>query len=211
MCAGKQIRARKLGSNALSDKYMLLTPVEERFQDLALFCAHTGFSNVRTTRKTMDIDILPIFRSLWEVSRFLSQNRETTNSVTCGLAVQSLDLAWRLFPQEQQTLWFIQSEARFILYIRKGLSNSSLDILTDEDEDLVGSVLQTTFRPHPIALSIDAFLNKQDAAQPCLPIYNTLRIMVPHYLIVHGLSRNSIGNRMNKLRKDGNVCGKHIY
>jgi hypothetical protein len=144
MRAGKQIRARKLGSNALSDKYMLPTPVEERFQDLALFCAHTGFSNVRTTRKTMDIDILPIFRSLWEVSRFLSQNRETTNAVTCGLAVQSLDLAWRLFPQEQQTLWFIQSEARFILYIRKGLSNSSLDILTDEDEDLVGSVLQTT-------------------------------------------------------------------
>jgi hypothetical protein len=197
------IRTRKIGSNAASDKYKLLLRVEDKFMDLALFIAHTGFINVLNARKKSDADIIPIFGCLQDLQRY-KQNGFPTNEVTCGLAALPLDTVWRLVNQNlvrTTDLWYIVEESIFILYIRDGMSESVFNILSDDDDEESLGSFQTTFRPEPVALSVDLFITRNMNASS-MQIYRALCIMFPVFMEQHGLSRNTIVNRRSKLRRD---------
>ena len=142
--------------------------------DLALFIAHTGFINIRNARPKSDVGIIP------------------------GL---SLDTVWRLVDQNllgENAIWYIVEEFRFILYIRDSISKSVFDILSD-DESL--GPFQTTFRPEPVAISLDTFISRNMPISS-MQIYRALCIMFPMFMEQHGLSRNTIVNRRSKLRRD---------
>jgi hypothetical protein len=209
MTTRTNIRTRKIGSNASSDKYYIPTVVETQFQDLALFIAHTGFVHIRTTRKKCDLDVIPIFHSVRDISYFRSNRYLIETEIACGLAFQSLDVAWRIVSQQTMApgneLWYIIEENRFILYIQNGVSKGTLCVLSDEDEDpSLQSPFHVTFRPDPITISIDAFVSsyiiRTGHEGTSLYLCNALSIMLPHYMKRHGLSRSSIVNRLAKLR-----------
>jgi hypothetical protein len=159
-----KLRTRNIGSNILSDKYTIPIMIEDRFQDLALFIGHTGFANVRQKNNTVDADIIPIFRCMGDVYHFL-RHRPPSNEITCGLAFQSLDMAWQIVQQnmiaEGNTLWYILDDLCFILYIQSDISKSTLNVLTDDDIDPVLNSMRTTFRPDKIEMSIDSFVVTQ--------------------------------------------------
>jgi hypothetical protein len=187
------IRTRKIGSNKLSDKYILPIRVEDTFMDLALFMAHTGFANVRNTRKQSD-DI-PIYESMEE----LIQNYRPNDS---GIALYSLDTVWRLHNiVEDNTLWYIADESRFILYKMDGISKSVYDIISDTDDDHAMGPFQTTFRPEMITIVIDTFISR-NMLTSSMCIYNALCIVIPMFMKHHGLSRNSIVNRRSKMKRN---------
>jgi hypothetical protein len=228
----RKIRARKIGSNVLSDKYILPVLVEHAFQDLALFIAHTGFANVRQKQRRSDVDILPMFRSVVELEHFIRQTT-STDEITCGFTFQSLDMAWQIFQQntmaQGNTLWYIADEFRFILYIQNEISKSTCDVLTDSDLDPALGPMHSTFRPDVIEISIDSFISTQIiqhirksaittqhlsgdvvyamtktmVSSAC--IYNAISIMYPRYMKRHGLSINSIANRLSKYRHNFRV------
>jgi hypothetical protein len=200
-----KIRTRPIGSNASSDKYRLPTEVEPAFGDFALFLAHTGFTNIRRTPK--EPGILPIFRSVSELPQRFREERE----ITCGLAVASLHVAWRLVSQDLiatgNRLWYITEQHRFILYLQHGLSPGTLCVLWDEEDDpSIQSPFHVMFRPAPMYISIDDTLRSSTIGRGAArPLFNALSLMIPQYLKGHRISRQHIDNRINKLRAEGSI------
>ena len=198
------IRARKIGSNALSDKYTLPVKVETQFQDLALFVAHTGFTNIRNMTKTTDLDIIPIFPTVGEVSHFRPNRYGVEQGITCGISFTSLNVAWRLVSQKLigtgNRLWYISEEHRFILYIQNEISVGTLGVFSDEEEDpSIESPFRVMFRPETICISIDTYITLYWSKGTGRYLFNAISIMFPQYMKRHELSINSITNRIHKL------------
>lgn len=162
------LRVRKIGSNENSDKYLYATQVEAPWKDLALFIAHTGFANVRVSSKSSELDILPLLHSLEDIHRFWWHRRGMgpSTEITCGIIFTSLDMAWHIIDQgtlqNGNELWYTMDEFRFILYVRNGISRTTYRILSDDDDTMSsGNASETSFRPIPMSLSIDAFIRTQ--------------------------------------------------
>ena len=204
------IRTRKIGSNASSDKYIIPAPVEASFRDLALFLAHTGFTNILHQRKTVDVDIIPIFRSVQEVFHFRPNRSGTEPNITCGLSIMSLLAAWRIVSQDLlatgNQLWYISDERRFILYIYDGISVGTLGVLADEDDDRsTESPFDVAFCPEPTSISVDGVvtthLTRYGSKDAARKLFRALSIMIPYHIKRHHISRHSIVNRVLKLNK----------
>ena len=204
--AGRQkLRTRRTGSNSASDKYISRVRIEDTFQDLALFIAHTGFSNVRKRKMS---DIIPIFVVSMEddIGSFLRQAPSRGDEIICGFAFNSLDVAWQIFQQnlvEDNSLCYILDELRFILYIRGGITQSTFDVITDQDIDRTLGPMYSTFRPDRLDISIDLFISRhvQNSTMSSTCVYNALYIMFPRYIHIHELSSGAIANRIAKFRR----------
>jgi hypothetical protein len=130
------IRTRPVGSNILSDRYTLPQVVDTAFRDLALFIAHTGFTNIRTTS----------FRSHF-------------TQVVCP----SLELAWRLVDQgvlnPLNELWYLVHLRSFVLVVQEPVSAGTRQLFQKNSDDDLGPY-DVLFRPPPIAISVDAFIER---------------------------------------------------
>ena len=53
-----KIRIRKLGTNAVSDQYIVPYMIHSKYRDLAMFIAHTGFANIERSSKDLQAEFL---------------------------------------------------------------------------------------------------------------------------------------------------------
>jgi hypothetical protein len=191
------IRARRMGSNKSSDRYLVPVLVDNVFRDLALFIAYTGFTNIRRLPNGVtDRSIYPYFCSLDEVnlpSLYL-------------LACPSLERAWRLVDQgvlaPTNELWYITHSMEFVIVVREVLTVGTLQILCCSDVDDMGT-FDVLFRPDPIWMSVDAFIErwfKQHGTteHATTRIHNAMLLLFPSL----ALSRDTVYNRMYKKKKE---------
>ena len=164
------IRTRPLGTNRSSDKYIVPRMVESVFRDLALFIAHTGFTNIRRVPiGSTDPSVFPTFKSYQTLELFnyrYCQSSQTQDCVTyqhCLLTCPSLEVAWRLVDQgllnRSNELWYIVATSSFVLVVREPLSVGTRQLFEETtDEDL--GAYDVLFSPPTIATSVDAFIER---------------------------------------------------
>jgi hypothetical protein len=200
------IRTRPLGTNRASDRYTRPRVVDSLFRDLALFIAHTGFTNIRA-------------------------GPAPPHSVPC----RSLGLAWRLqgVLHPRNEVWYSPRLRSFGILQRVPWSTRTRQLLFPEDpEDLEDDLgpYDVAFCPPPLVISVDAFIERAvvqyvqttlDTAQPlatyghqrdqkvraCVRSYHrttelhaALLLLFPSSL---GLSRSTVYNRLAKIKRAG--------